>query len=133
MEKIFCDYDNCTDNKYRWKTMVGIAPLVIYIPKWRVPDPYPQRISLQFFEPKDSRYPNVTIHDKKEIKAKPWLRLDRINAEVTLTDETHKLVVRYDPVLVGNDAREIGSPYIPKTLLYKPPQTRLVIIINWET
>ncbi|MCG2790900.1 MAG: hypothetical protein L6305_04010 [Actinomycetia bacterium] len=132
MEERICTYNKETDNKYRWDAMVDNAPLEIYIPKWRVPDPYPQRISVQIFEPADSRCPIVTIHSKKEVKEKPGLRLGPITAEVTFT-EVKELTVRYDPVLAGNDAREIGSPYIPKTLLDDPPQTRLVIVINWKT
>jgi hypothetical protein len=132
MEEIFCTYNKETDNKYRWDAMVDNAPLEIYIPKWRVPDPYPQWISVQIFEPAASRCPIVVLHSKKEVEANQRLRLVPITAEVTFT-EVKELTVRYDPVLVGNDAREIGSPYIPKTLLDDPPQTQLVIVINWET
>ena len=132
MKKIFCDYDKYTDNKYRWKAMVGNAPLEIYIPKWRAPEPHPLGISVEIFELADDRCPIVVPLGKKEVEANQRLRLVPITAEVTFT-EVKELTVRYDPVLVGNDAREIGSPYIPKTLLDDPPQTQLVIVINWET
>ena len=128
-----CTYFKETDNKYRWDYMEGKAPLEIYIPKWRVPVPCPQRIFVQIFEPEDSHSPTMTLHNKKEVKVRPELRLDPITAEVTFTEVMKNFVVRYDPVLVDNEAREIGSPYIPKTLLYDPPQPRLIIVINWET
>jgi len=131
MEKIFCEYDRDTENKYRWKAMVDNARLLIYIPKWRVPAPYPQWISVKIFEPADSRCPIVVLHCKKEVEANQRLRLVPITAEVAFT-EVMGHTVRYDPVLVGNDAREIGSPYIPFALCDSRPK-RLVIVINWET
>ena len=127
-----CTYNKETDNKYRWDYMEGNAPLEIYIPIWRVPAPYPQRIFVQIFESDDSHCPIIALHSKKEVEANQRLRLVPITAEVTYKEDK-TLTARYDPVLEGNDAREIGSPYIPKTLLYDPPQTRLVIVINWET
>ena len=131
MEKIFCDYDKYTDNKYRWKAMVGNAPLEIYIPKWRVPAPCPLGISVEIFETDDDHCPIVVPHGKKEVEANQRLRFVPITAEVIYMEDKTR-TARYDPVLEGNDAREIGSPYIPKTLLYDSPQTRLVIVINWE-
>jgi len=128
-----CTYFNDTDNKYRWDYMEGKAPLEIYIPKWRVPVPCPHRIFVKIFEPEDSHCPTMTLHNKKEVKANQRLRLEPITAEVTFTEVMKNFVVRYDPVLVGNEAREIGSPYIPKILLDDPPQPRLIIVINWET
>jgi hypothetical protein len=128
-----CTFNKETENKYRWDYMEGSAPLEIYIPKWRVPAPYPQRIFVQIFEPEDSHCPIMTLHSKKEVDANQRLRLEPITAEVTYKKEYHKFTFRYDPVLEGNNVREIGSPYIPKTLLYDPPQTQLVIVINWET
>jgi hypothetical protein len=128
-----CTFKKETDNKYRWDYMEGNAPLEIYIPKWRVPAPYPQRIFVQIFEPEDSHCPIMTLHSKKEVDANQRLRLEPITAEVIYKEEDHTRVFRYDPVLEGNNAREIGSPYIPKTLLDDPPQTRMVIVVNWET
>ena len=128
-----CTYFKETDNKYRWDYMEGKAPLEIYIPKWRVPVPCPQRIFVQIFEPEDSHCPTMTLHNKKEVDANQRLRVESITAEVNFKEKNHELVVRYDPVLEGNNAREIGSPYIPKTLLDDPPQPRLIIVINWET
>ena len=129
MEKIFCEYDKDTDNKYRWKTMVGKAPLLIYIPKWRVPDPRPPWISVEIFEPADDRCPIIVPHGKKEVEANQRLRFVPITAEV-IYKEDMTLTARYDPVLEGNDAREIGSPYIPFALCASRPK-RLVIVIKW--
>ena len=127
-----CNYIKETDNKYRWDHMEGNTPLEIYIPKWRVPDPYPQRIFVQIFEPDESSCPIVFLHDQKRVKVNPELRLAPITAEVIYKEDKTR-TIRYDPILEGNVAREIGSPYIPKALLDDPPQTQLVIMINWKT
>jgi len=129
MEKIFCDYDKYTDNKYRWKATVGNAPLEIYIPKWRVPDPRPLGISVEIFKPDDYHCPIVVPHGKKEVEANQRLRFVPITAEVTYMEDKTR-TARYDPVLEGNDAREIGSPYIPFVLCDSRPK-RLVIVIKW--
>jgi len=127
-----CTFRKETENKYRWDYMEGNAPLKIYIPKWRVPALCPQRIFVKIFEPDDYHCPIITLHSKKEVKVNPRLRLVPITAEVTYKEDM-TLTARYDPILEGNDAREVGSPYIPKTLLDDPPQPRLIIVINWET
>jgi len=129
MKKTFCEYDKDTDNKYRWKAMVGNAPLLMYIPKWRVPDPRPQWISVEIFEPADDLCPIVLLHGKKEVEANQRLRFVPITAEV-IYKEDMTLTARYDPVLEGNDAREIGSPYIPFALCDSRPK-RLAIVIKW--
>ena len=129
MYKIFCEYDKYTDNKYRWKAMVGNAPLQIYIPKWRVPDSCPPGIFVEIFELADDRCPIVVHHSKKEVEASQRLRLVPITAEV-IYKEDKTLTARYDPILEGNDAREIGSPYIPFALCASRPK-RLVIVIKW--
>lgn len=49
MEKIICTYYKDTDGMYRWDYMAEHTKLEIYIHKWRVPDPYPLRISVEIF------------------------------------------------------------------------------------
>ena len=127
-----CTFRKETENKYRWDYMEGNAPLEIYIPKWRVPALYPQRIFVKIFEPDDSHCPIITLHSKKEVKVNPRLRLVPITAEVTYKEDM-TLTARYDPILEGNDAREVGSPYIPFVLLGGLRPKLLVIEINWET
>lgn len=129
MDKKFCEYDKETETMYRWKTMVGNAPLQIYLPKWRVPDPYPSHISVEIFE--RAEYPqSIYPIEQKEAIANPQLLHNPITAEVTYLED-HTLTAKYDPVL-DKGKREIGNPYIPYTLLSDPPPTRLVIVVNWE-
>lgn len=128
MKKIFCTYYKDTSGMHRWDAMVERAPLEIYIYKWRVPEPYPSRISVEIFnraEYSQSIYPL----DRKEVNANPQLCYNPITAEVAFL-ENHTRTAKYDPVL-GKGKREIGNPYIPYTLLSDPPPTRLVIVIKW--
>jgi len=127
-----CTFRKETENKYRWDYMEGKAPLEIYIPKWRVPAIYPQQIFVKIFDSNDSHCPDITLHNKKEVKANPRLRLVPITAEVTYKDDM-TLTARYDPIFEDNDVREIGSPYIPFVLLGGSRPKLLVIEINWET
>ncbi len=130
MEKIFCDYYKETSGMYRWDTMVEKAPLEIYILKWRVPDPYPSRISVEIFERAECPQAIYPIY-QREVIANPQLCHNPIIAEVIFL-EHHTLTAKYDPVL-EKGVREIGNPFIPYALLPDPPPTRLVIVINWET
>jgi hypothetical protein len=114
---------------HRWDAMVEKAPLEIYIYKWRVPKPYPSRISVDIFEWAEYSQSIYTL-DQKEVIANPQLRNNPITAEVIYL-KNHTLTAKYDPILVKGK-REIGNPYIPYTLLSDPPPTRLVIVINWE-
>ena len=132
MEKIFCDYYKDTTNWYRWDAKVDEDDtlLEIYLPKWRVPDPYPLRISMEIHEPSEYRRPIVPLN-REEALANPRLRRAPITAEVTFTkDRSPK--AEYGPVL-DDDVREIGDLFIPKTLLAGLTPKRLVIVINWET
>jgi hypothetical protein len=131
MEKIFCDYYKDTANWYRWDAKIDDTLLEIYLPKWRVPDPYPLRISMEIYEPSEYRRPIVPL-DQEEALANPRLRRAPIVAEVTFTNKDRSPKVEYGPVLNDN-VREIGDLFIPKTLLAGLTPKRLVIVIDWET
>ena len=129
MEKIICTYYKDTDGMYRWDYMAEHTKLEIYIHKWRVPDPYPSRISVEIFN-RDGYSQSIYRLDRREANANPQLCYNPITAEVAFL-ENRTLTAKYDPVL-GKGKREIGNPYIPYTLLSDPPPIRLVIVINWE-
>ena len=129
MVKIFCDYYKDTSGMHRWDVKIKGAPLEIYIYKWRVPKPYPSRISVEIFERAEYPRPIYSL-DRKEVYANPQLYLNPITAEVAFL-ENHTLTAKYNPVL-GKGKREIGNPYIPYTVLSDPPPTRLVLVVNWE-
>ena len=129
MKKIFCTYYKDTSGMHRWDAIVERAPLEIYIYKWRVPDPYPSRISVEIFN-RTEYSQSIYFLDRKEANADPQLCYKPIIAEVVFLED-HTRTAKYDPVL-SKGKREIGNPYIPYTLLSDPPPSRLVIVINWE-
>ena len=114
---------------HRWDVKIEGVTLEIYIYKWRVPDPYPSRISVEIFN-RDEFSQSIYSLDRKEVNANPQLCYKPITTEVAFL-ENRTRTAKYDPVL-GKGKREIGNPYIPYTLLSDPPPTRLVIVINWE-
>ena len=83
MKKIFCTYYKDTDGMHRWDTMVERVPLEIYIYKWRVPDSYPSRISVEIFNRAEFSQSIYSL-DKKEANANPQLCRKPITAEVVI-------------------------------------------------
>ena len=128
MKKIYCSYYKDTNGMHRWDYMAEHTKLEIYIHKWRVPDPYPSRISVEIFN-RDGYSQSIYHLDRRKANANPQLCYNPITAEVAFL-ENHTLTAKYDPVL-GKGKREIGNPYIPYTLLSDPPPIRLVIVIKW--
>jgi hypothetical protein len=96
-----------TDNKLRWQSMVDGVAFKLYIPKWRVPRPWPIRIIASISDiPKDEesgggrRGPNSPVTVEQPIIA----TLRRVRE--------HTETARFAPV--GDpDSWEIGEPYIP--------------------
>lgn len=117
-----------TDNKLRWDAKIGDAQFELYIPKWRVPDPWPGRIF-------------VHIQDNPEL-AKPWLaelkkqRPAREHPEQPIISRVnrykeHTRTVRFNPI-GDQKSWEIGSPYIPYELLDNEKAETLVLRIIWD-
>jgi hypothetical protein len=117
-----------TDNKIRWDAKYEGAPFELYIPKWRIPEPAPEKISVKIYLPTDT-VPVLKKHDQTDIGAKPALRDEPIMAELSYCRE-HTETIRYDPI--GDDKTwEIGHPYIPKGLLPVQPPGRMILVIEW--
>ena len=129
MEKKLCTYSKSTEGMHRWDAMIGHAPLEIYIPRWRVPDPYPSHISVEIFEWAEYLQ-SINYLYQEELLANPELSHNSIVTRVTFNKDC-SLTAKYKTDL-NNDVREIGDPFIPKTLLSTLPPKRLVIVINWE-
>ena len=121
-------YQKQTDKKYRWDAQVGDAPFEIYIPKWRVPEPCPATVTVRVYELHEYRRPLTSIR-RSQALATPKLLRAPVVAELAFTEGKTR-TVRYDPV-VGDDLREIGSPYIPYALLPGPPPQKLVVVVKW--
>jgi hypothetical protein len=124
-------YKRETKNKIRWDANVDGTIFELYIPKWRIPDPAPERILIRIFLTDD----NIETKDQytpDEIKQDPELRNQPIYSELTRISE-HTKTIRFDPIGNPNpNNREIGSPYIPKSILYREDIKRLYIVVEWK-
>ena len=113
-----------TGNKYRWDADCDGAPFEIYIPKLRVPEPIPEIIQVGIYNIEDKQFGSITgIQVPNSDVSKPIIALLKFKDEKTKT-------VRYDPM---NEFKlEIGSPYIPISLLTFPYPDKLTIKIDWK-
>ena len=114
-----------TQNKLRWATQIEAdnAKFQFYIPKSRVPEPWPGRIyvQIQSFEGDPSRFvPSPIVPGRLE-------RSIRVLVEPV---SEHTCTVRYKPI-GDSEEWQIGEPYIPYSLI--PPDSHfLVIVIEWD-
>lgn len=116
-----------TPNKLRWSTRVeeDNAVFEFYIPKWRVPEPWPGRIFVGI-EPFSGEPSNFTQSrsdlDNLDNTIKVLVKL--------IEDEYHTKTVRYRQLGDKGDW-QIGEPYIPFRLI--PPDSHFLIIeVKWD-
>ena len=115
-----------TDNKVRWAADVQGTSFKLYIPKWRVPEPWPHLI-------------HVTV---SQLEAEKPLRLSREAAEAHPESCSRSIVahlrkyreqtqtIRYRPE--GDEKEwEIGEPYIPTAMTFDEAE-RLTITVDWK-
>ncbi len=117
-----------TENKLRWDCDIQETKFSLYIPKWRVPEPWPSRIWVRVDlcrnDGKDEG--NLSLNDVKRDSA---LRHEPIISNVYKYEE-HTKTIRYCPV-GKNDVWEIGEPYIPISLTSNKAD-KLRLIILWD-
>lgn len=125
-----------TKNKICWETEVestdqngnpGMVNFLLYIRKWRVPEPVPAKIYVKF-EPSVLREkpPFVTAD---EVIDKPALRKKPITA-IIHAFKPHTQTLRYHPI--GDQSEwEIGEPYVPYSLTHDQSEY-LKITIDWK-
>ncbi len=112
-----------TDNKLRWETDVDGVNFKLYIPKARVPYPWPKRILV--------RVCDIDQPSGNEAVQPDDPTLERgITATVRKVRE-HTETVRFDPDGDPNDW-EIGSPYIPFSLLPRRSAENLQLQVWWD-
>ncbi|MGO9264232.1 MAG: hypothetical protein ACLQBA_04980 [Candidatus Binataceae bacterium] len=118
-----------TDNKLRWQSDVDGVKFKLYIPKWRVPRPWPVHIIVSIRDllgdegSQSSSRLNVRSGDAAPLE-------EPITAIVSMVKE-HTETVRFTP---RDDPKEweIGEPYIPYSLLPDGwPQT-IQIEVRWD-
>ncbi len=118
-----------TDNKCRWDALVDDTLFELYIPKWRIPDPVPGKVLIRIFTNKKN-VPFSKTYTPDDASENPDVRKEPIFAEVEFTEE-HKKTFRYDPT-GDNKKREIGSPYIPKSVLEFEKIEKLYLNVEWK-
>jgi len=114
-----------TEGKLRWATYVPAddTKFELYIPKWRVPTPWPGTIFVRV-----ALAPTSTPVSSRS-QGGEQSRLEPIRVTVT-PDRRHTRTFRYTPV--GNPQEwEIGQPYIPYSLIPRG-SANLIIEVEWD-
>jgi hypothetical protein len=117
-----------TGKKLRWQGEVNDESFTLYIPKWRIPTPWPKQIVVAVSTmPLDIHEISVPTQGEE---AEP---LDSRLPIITMVDLEYrcKHSVRYRPV--GDPKTwEIGTPYIPNSLLPADIPHRLQLEVRWD-
>jgi hypothetical protein len=116
-----------TANKLRWDALVDGVTFSLYIPKWRVPNPWPGHIWVLVL-PRRQEGDDLPNLSKDDVEADSTTRKEPIVATVSRYSE-HTETVRYTP---GGDRDdwEIGEPYVPRTIAGEHGLLRLIIM--WD-
>jgi len=114
-----------TDNKLRWWADVEGVSFKLYIPKWRVPAPWPVGLEV-IVDEKTTSPPGVPT---QPCVGSP--ELERPIITIVERVQEHTETIRYRPM--GHpDSWEIGEPYVPYTVLPTPPPERLRLEVRWD-
>jgi hypothetical protein len=117
-----------TENKLRWDADVDDTRFSLYIPKWRVPEPWPSRIWIDVI-PRRAESLDPANLTPADVEADDTLRLEPIVATIERFKE-HSQTTRYRPT--GDPHTwEIGEPYIPFVLTCERCE-RLRLIVLWD-
>ncbi len=114
-----------TDNKLRWWADVEGVSFKLYIPKWRVPAPWPARLQVVVDEKATS-----TQADPKPPRPGS-LELERPIITILERVREHTQTVRYRPVRLPANW-EIGESYVPYAVLPTPSPGRLRLEVRWN-
>jgi len=116
-----------TPNKLRWDADIDGVPFCMYIPKWRVPEPWPGCITAEIYESYSGERQALT---PDRAHTDPSSRLTPIVAEVSYFKD-HIDRIRYQPTMEPMEYWEIGEPYIPLTLTHGGAN-KLFIVVQWD-
>jgi len=123
IELALMDPSKETDNKLRWQAEIEGVQFKLYIPKRRVPRPWPKRIRVRISE----------LHTKAERAVGRAMLEDLKRPIVAIVDKVaeHTQTVRFRPQGDPNNW-EIGEPYIPNNLLPNPNVNALRVEVQWD-
>ena len=128
-EVALMDSSKQTDNKLRWQADVDGVNFKLYIPKWRVPRPWPSRITvcISDVEPHVDRETSpftVTNSPLEPLLEQPIVAIaDRVSDHT----QTARFAPRGDP-----KEWQIGEPYIPYSLLPDSSVRTVHIEVRWD-
>jgi hypothetical protein len=117
--------DKETDNKVRWMVDVDGVRFSLYVPKWRVPEPWPRRVRVSIQPDSTEVLPTLS---RSAVAETPTSRRRPISARVAFVEDKTE-TIRYAPVDPSPD-EELGNPYIPKALT-RGGADRLVVSVAW--
>lgn len=117
-----------TDNKLRWDSDILGAIFSLYIPKWRVPEPWPSKIWVRVDLCRNNAKDEANL-SVSELKRDSALKYEPIIANVIKVEE-HTQTIRYCP-LGNKDSWEIGEPYIPISMTSNKAE-KLRLVIFWD-
>lgn len=129
MIREFLAYSKETENKYRWDCDCDGVKFSLYIPKWRVPEPYPRTINIKL-HPLGSGIVMGRKYLKEAYEKDLALRKRPIIARLKRTSD-HTKTVRFDPDY-NSQWWDIGSPYIPAHILPSPDIKEIYIEVEWK-
>jgi hypothetical protein len=152
MRSFNCNLDlfKSTEQKLRWDEDVDGTKFEFYIPKWRVPEPTPQMISVKIydassFDPLHQLDPvqkfnlsKLGFKDDEIREIDKWLPLQCVLEPHSTWDitsvvefaELHTKTARYRPILEPK-YWEIGEPYVPISVLPSDLPRKLILRIRW--
>lgn len=117
-----------TDNKLRWDAKVEETLFSLYIPKWRVPEPWPRSIWVKVL-PRRQNSDDTPNLSRSEVESDSTFRQEPVITTVHWKS-SHTETDRYSPVGPA-ETWEIGEPYIPHSLTFNGyPRLRLIIL--WD-
>jgi hypothetical protein len=140
--------DKITDESIRWMRLISGVKFQLYIIKWRVPEPVPDKIEVSIFSHKELYHRDVTRLGKKSIKdlsAEDRVYLDRIDlneSRIRVAGPDAILGAAYfneksDPINTvrynaGRDeSLEFGDPYIPRSIFEGKCPPYLLFLVRW--
>jgi hypothetical protein len=116
-----------TENKVRWDQTFDDVLFELYIPRWRVHEPIPAAIKVSLFLPPLPE-PNKAVTPKLAVSNSDLCKLPILSH--VKWHSNHSNTVRYDPI-GDSDIWEIGSPYIPYSLLQDSDVETILICVQW--
>lgn len=116
-----------TDNKLRCRADVGDATFNLYIPKWRVPKPWPRRIIVAIGRPINQELPSTRLG----LSSRRTLERELPIVAVVDRFRDHTKTVRFRPR--GDQEKwEVGEPYIPYALLPDKRAQTVELEVRWD-